>query len=165
MPLVRNIGMYLPLPLHLHLHLCPFSFSFPSLLSLLSSPSLLSLSLQKLFSKKLSLFLRISSLAVPSQVAPPMSLENSPHSEKVWPSPGEKGEPPCGSQSGSPNSLRNNRCCVLLCCCVVCCWVVRCCVVCCCVVGCCSLLLVVVGCCWLLVVVVCCCVAVWEIAS
>ena len=30
-------------------------------------------------------------------MAPPFSLGKSPHSEKVWPSPREKGEPPCGS--------------------------------------------------------------------
>ena len=34
---------------------------------------------------------------------------NSPHSEKVWSSPGEKGEPPCGSQGGSPDALGNNH--------------------------------------------------------
>ena len=57
--------------------------------------SLLSSSLQ--FYLYLSLFIRIRSLAG----GPPFSLRNSPHSAIVWPSPRNKGEPPCGSQGGS----------------------------------------------------------------
>ena len=40
---------------------------------------------------------------------PTFSLGNSPHSATVWPSPGEKGEPPCGSQGRSPDSLGNDH--------------------------------------------------------
>ena len=51
-----------------------------------------------------------SSENLSSRVGSAFSLGNSPHSEKVWPSPGEKkGEPPCDSQGSSPDSLGNNH--------------------------------------------------------
>ena len=43
-----------------------------------------------------------SSESGPSQVGPPLSMGNSPHSEKVWPSSGSR-------PGGSPNSLGNNE--------------------------------------------------------
>ena len=52
------------------------------------------------------------SLAVPSQVPRRWASRfpsKNPNSEKVWPSPWEKGEPPCGSQGCSPNSLVGNH--------------------------------------------------------
>ena len=70
-----------------------------SLFSLLSS-----------FSVREKLFLFLRKLAVPSQSlagGTAFSLGNGPHSAIVWPSPGEKRVPPCGSHGGSPNSEGN----------------------------------------------------------
>ena len=84
-------------PLSLSLSLSLFSLHYSSINDYLSSAE----SVHAQFSRR--------SFAGPAQVAPPFSMGISPHTEKVCPSPMEKGEPPCGSQRGSPNSTGNNH--------------------------------------------------------